>query len=79
MPPRRTRNSPMKTPWDKPKERKSVGQEIRETREWLMITYGGRWGRLQLAAERADALEDRMVALRIKVKDLEAERRARIN
>ncbi len=72
----------MKTPWDKPRSRKkrlSVSQEIKDTREWLMVTYGGRWGKLKTAADNAAKLEKRIMKLKLKVRDLEAERRARIN
>ena len=80
MPSRRTRNLPMKTPWDKPKKkgkRSSVSQDIRDTREWLMVTYGGRWGKLQLAADRAEKMEKRLTAKNLEISGLKAELRAR--
>ena len=79
MPSRRTRNLPMKTPWDKPRLSKnpSISQAIRETREWLMVTYGGRWGRLKLAAERAEKMEKRLTAKNLEIKNLKAALRAR--
>lgn len=80
MPSRRTRNLPMKTPWDKLRSKKSkrlsVSQEIKDTREWLMVTYGGRWGKLQLAAESAEKLEKRVMKQKLTIKDLEAKLRA---
>jgi hypothetical protein len=70
----------MKTPWDKTRKRRkrsSVSQDIRDTRKWLMVTYGGHWGKLQSAAERAAKMEKRLTARNLEIRDLKAELRAR--
>ncbi len=76
MPTRRTRNFPRKTPWDKPRKKKpSISQDIRDVREWLMVTYGGRWGSLQLAADGAEKMETEMAKLEDTNKDLREKNR----
>ncbi len=74
MPARRARNSPTKTPWDKPRRKGAASQDIRDTREWLIKTYGGNWGKLKLAAERTERLEDKVAKLEGKIRDLKRAR-----